>query len=124
LIAQLEFNIYRDFVAYVAGQLTLSEFRRRFDLGTWNQQIWNSSFIGQVELALAELSGGDRTEIEFKNSIKSCFPNVTLELPLTVPSQPLITGGTSSSLKLIPGQVAIAKTPDSPVGRLREVAPV
>jgi len=124
LIAQLELLVYRDFVSYLNGNLSLSDFRKRFDRGTWDEQIWKSSFLGQIELGLAEFSNGDRTEQEFRQQIESVFPNVTLELePLGVPLLLTIRYGTNSVNKIM-GQVAIAKTPDSRVGKLHEAARV
>jgi hypothetical protein len=124
LIAQLELCVYRDFVAYLNGNLSISDFRKRFDHGTWDEQIWKSNFLGQIELALAELSNGDRNEQEFRQAIELSFPNVTLELePLGVPCSLTIQYGTGSTNKIM-GQVAIAKTPDSHVGKLHEAARV
>ena len=124
MIAQLELLVYRDFVSYLDGNLSFGDFRKRFDRGTWDEQIWKSNFLGQIELTLAELSNGDRTELEFRQAIESAFPNVTLELePLGFVPLQTVLYGTSGVNKFI-GQVAIAKTPDSHVGKLHEAVRV
>lgn len=120
MIAQLELETYRHLVSYLSGATSLRDFRLWFDAETWDCAA-DSDLIAQIELALAELSSGHRTESEFKQILHS-FTNLTLQIePLQVTVAPFVTSGADNKLKQVQVAVATSTSPDSHVGRLREV---
>ena len=124
MIAQLELDTYRHLVAYLCGSDSLRNFREWFDAATWEHEA-ESDLIGQIELGLAELSSGHRTESELKEIFRNFASNLTLEIaPFRETVMLRITTGANNQLKTIraaAGAGAISGNPDSPVGKLLEV---
>lgn len=123
MIAQIEVQVYRDLVSYLAGGMTLSEFRQRFDSLSWDVAEWNSSLVSQIELALAEFSSGHRTEAELRKVLQSSTHSFTLQtepLVLAAAAGAIQTTGSINAVRTV-RPVAIAKTPELFVGRLREM---
>jgi hypothetical protein len=122
LINQVELRVYRDLVAYLDNKLTLAEFRRHFDLASWDTQEWDSDLLSHIELLLAELTSSHRTEAEFKRLL--AFSGLTVQIePLSNVSMPVVATSSNSRLLTTAGLVAISKTPDSFFGKLREAVP-
>ena len=118
MTAQLELEVYRRLVAYLAGTASLRDFRWWFDGCTWNEAVWESRLVGQIELALAELSSGHRTEDDFKASLSNALPTITLTLdPIVAASLPSVTNTPSNDIKTIVGFAATLKTPGSLFGK-------
>jgi hypothetical protein len=122
MIAKLELDTYRHLVTYLLGVDSLRNFRQWFDATTW-ESVADSDLIGQIELGLAELSSGHRTESEFKEILHNFVPNVTLEIaPLQEPAAPLVTSGANNEFKTAQAAAgAISRNLDSRVGKLHEV---
>ncbi len=80
MAAQIELEVYQHLVGYLNGKEDLESFRIWFDRHTWDRHSWNSPLIGQVELALAELSSRHRTEEEFRDVLQSSLPRFTRQL--------------------------------------------
>jgi hypothetical protein len=122
MIAQLELDAYRHLIAYLCGGDSLRNFRQWFDAATWESAA-DSDLIGQIELGLAELSSGHRTESELKESFHNFASNLTLEIaPFQEIVMPYITSGANNKLKTTAAAAgAISGNPDSPVGKLLAV---
>jgi hypothetical protein len=113
MTVQLELETYRHLVMYLNGLVSLREFRTWFDSNTWDQAAWESPLIGQIELALAELSSSDLTEHEFGELLRSSIPTVTLEIqPITEPGLPtVVTSTASNTTKSMPAFVVPSAPP-------------
>ncbi len=122
MIAQLELDTYRHLVAYLSGAAPLKNFRQWFDASTWEAAA-ESNMIGQIELGLAELSSGHRTEAEFKEILHNFVQIPTLEIPpFQERTLPCVTTGASNDFKMPRAAAAtISASPDSRVGKLHEV---
>lgn len=117
MTTQLELEVYRKLVLYLSGAESLAVFRAWFDEATWDQEIWESSLVGSVELGIAEFSSGDRDEEDLKRSLASSVQSVTLELkPLALAGDTKVTTGSENQIC-----ITISVSPDSSVGKLREV---
>jgi hypothetical protein len=103
MTVQLELETYRHLVMYLSGLVSLRDFREWFDSHTWDQAQWESPLIGQIELALAELSSSNLTEHEFGELLRSSIPTVTLEMkPITGANlPPLVISAASNTTKSI-----------------------
>ena len=102
MTVQLELETYRQLVAYLGGGVSLKNFRRWFDGHTWDQAPWDSPLIGQIELAMAELSSNNLTEQEFVGVLRSSIPTtLTLEMqPITRSNLPtLVTSAASNTTR-------------------------
>ena len=118
MTARLELEVYRRLVAYLGGRESLQAFRRWFDGSTWDEGEWESPLVGQIELALAELSSGHRTEEDFRASLRNTLPTVTLELEPIVRADILpVSTSANNQVKRVAGLVATSTTPGSFVGR-------
>jgi hypothetical protein len=99
MTVQLELETYRHLVLYLRGAVSLRDFRRWFDSHTWDQTQWESPLIGQIELALAELSSSHLTEQEFVEVLRSSIPTLTLEMqPITQSNLPTVVISTASNV--------------------------
>lgn len=102
MTTQLELEVYRHLVAYLDRKESLKDFRRWFELHTWDQQQWESPLVSRIELALAELSSEHLTDGEFEESIRSSIP-ATLELPpIATANIPTNVTSASNAVKLVP----------------------
>jgi hypothetical protein len=101
MTVQLELETYRHLVMYLGGRVSLEDFRKWFDSHTWDQAQWESPLVGQIELALAELSSNNLTEQEFVEVLRSSIPTLTLEMqPITRSDLPtLVTSAASNTTK-------------------------
>lgn len=119
MLAQIELQVYEELVAYLSGKKSLTDLRRTFDGLTWDTGEWNSDFLGQIELALAEFSSGHRGEGELKDVLQNT-PNLTLQVnPLAKAAVACsMTGAVNDFRTITP--FATAKLPDLSVGKLRE----
>lgn len=108
MTAQLELEVYRHLVAYLDGKEPLQQFRHWFDLNTWDQGQSESVLVGQIELVLAEFSSLGLSESEFRKTLQSSIPTLTLELlPMVPPSTTVrLTSASNNTSKLISGFVA------------------
>ena len=98
---ELELQVRREIVRYLAGEISLAEFRNWFDATTWET---GPGLAADVDLLVAEYSNGDWTQEE----LRSKFKNVTQTL-FSVEQQwgmpgVVMTTGTSTSSAQIPSE--------------------
>jgi len=121
MTVQLELETYQHLVMYLGGLVSLRDFRTWFDSNTWDQAQWESPLIGQIELALAELSSSKLTEQEFVKALKSSIPTLTLEIkPLTQSNLPTVVASAASNvIKSI--SAFVSPTSSRPKGSFGEI---
>ena len=75
----LGFELQDQIVRYLAGRISLREFRNWFDSASWNIEIGPDSRVyamfAEIELRLAEFSSGHWTEEELQGQLKKLLPN-------------------------------------------------
>jgi hypothetical protein len=121
MTVQLELETYRHLVMYLSGLVSLRDFRGWFDSHTWDQAQWESPLIGQIELALAELSSSKLTEQEFLAVLKSSLPTLTLEMkPLTQSNLPTVVTTATSNITKSTSAFAVSGS-SRPKGSLNEL---
>jgi hypothetical protein len=68
---QLDLKIHNQLVRYLAGEISLAEFRDWFDRATWDVDLQGnpvaSELAAEIELRLAEFSNGHRDEADLRS---------------------------------------------------------
>lgn len=75
MFASLEFKIREQLAAYLAGEISLSEFEDWFFSETWDidqtSDLALTNLVYGIKLRWAEFSNGDWTESEFRSLLRS-----------------------------------------------------
>lgn len=78
--AQLEFEVHNKLVRYLAGDITLDQFRDWFDPATWDLNPTGTTSLfqlaGEIELRLAEFTNGHLTESELRSELRPLVETV------------------------------------------------
>lgn len=77
---QLELAIHNQLVRYLAGEITLDQFRDWFDPATWDVKPAGTTRLfqlaGEIDLRLAEFTNGHLTESELRAELRPLVETV------------------------------------------------
>ncbi len=116
--AALELEVYRNMVRFLKGAMSLRDFRHWYDSASWDQEVWTSDLASHVELALAELTSGHRTEQDVLAAFSDAVSGVTLHVPI-VNFVATFAGESQNPVRSLPTLLANSGSPGSTVGKLR-----
>jgi hypothetical protein len=112
MTSQLDREIHDELVRYLAGEISMTDFRNWFYSTTWEiQQPIDQTLaevIGEVGLRLAEFSSGHWTESELRGKL---VPLVRVRtLATQIGEQPHSSYRTSSSNLVVSGGITVSET--------------